>query len=120
MQHKDRFDSLSELFNEAIIIVDQAGVVERANAKAFDLLGAHIAHRPLDNFLRHPDFQDALDAALNVRHATVPFLPTPLSALHSRKVLHCEGQVSGCFDSLRRCDDVERTVAERDAAAHVD
>ena len=63
MQHKDRFDSLSELFNEAIIIVDQAGVVERSNAKAFDLLGAHIAHRPLDNFLRHPDFQDALDAA---------------------------------------------------------
>ena len=63
MQHKDRFDSLSELFNEAIIIVDQAGVVERSNAKALDLLGAHIAHRPLDNFLRHPDFQDALDAA---------------------------------------------------------
>jgi two-component system phosphate regulon sensor histidine kinase PhoR len=63
MQHKDRFDSLSELFNEAIIIVDQAGVVERSNTKAFDLLGAHIAHRPLDNFLRHPDFQDALDAA---------------------------------------------------------
>ena len=63
MQHKDRFDSLCELFNEAIIIVDQSGVVERSNAKAFDLLGAHIAHRPLDNFLRHPDFQDALDAA---------------------------------------------------------
>ena len=63
MQHKDRFDSLSELFNEAIIIVDQAGVVERSNAKAFDLLGAHIENRPLDNFLRHPDFQDALDAA---------------------------------------------------------
>ena len=46
MQHKDRFDSLSELFNEAIIIVDQAGVVERANAKAFDhlpicLIGFH-------------------------------------------------------------------------------
>ena len=63
MQHKDRFDSLSELFNEAIIIVDQAGVVERSNVKAFDLLGAHIENRPLDNFLRHPDFQDALDAA---------------------------------------------------------
>ena len=63
MQHKDRFDSLAELFNEAIVIVDQAGVVERSNAKALDLLGAHIAHRPLDNFLRHPDFQDALDAA---------------------------------------------------------
>ena len=63
MQHKDRFDSLSELFNEAIIIVDQAGVVERSNAKAFDLLGKHIENRPLDNFLRHPDFQDALDAA---------------------------------------------------------
>ena len=63
MQHKDRFDSLSELFNEAIIIVDQAGVVERSNVKAFDLLGAHIENRPLDNFLRHPDFLDALDAA---------------------------------------------------------
>ena len=63
MQHKDRFDSLFELFNEAIIIVDQAGVVERSNVKAFDLLGVHIANRPLDNFLRHPDFQDALDAA---------------------------------------------------------
>ena len=63
VQQTDRFDSLSELFNEAIIIVDRTGVVERANAKAFELLGAHIAHRPLDNFLRHPDFQDALDAA---------------------------------------------------------
>ena len=63
VQQTDRFDSLSELFNEAIIIVDRTGVVERSNAKAFELLGAHIAHRPLDNFLRHPDFQDALDAA---------------------------------------------------------
>ena len=63
VQQTDRFDSLSELFNEAIIIVDRTGVVERANAKAFELLGTHIAHRPLDNFLRHPDFQDALDAA---------------------------------------------------------
>ena len=63
VQQTDRFDSLSELFNEAIIIVDRTGVVERANAKAFELLGAHIAHRPLDNFLRHPDFQGALDAA---------------------------------------------------------
>ena len=63
VQQTDRFDSLSELFNEAIIIVDRTGVVERSNAKAFELLGAHIAQRPLDNFLRHPDFQDALDAA---------------------------------------------------------
>ncbi len=63
VQQTDQFYSLSELFNEAIIIVDRTGVVERSNAKAFELLGAHIAHRPLDNFLRHPDFQDALDAA---------------------------------------------------------
>ena len=63
VQQTDRFDSLSELFNEAIIIVDRTGVVERSNAKAIELLGAHIARRPLDNFLRHPDFQDALEAA---------------------------------------------------------
>ena len=63
MPQTDRFDSLSELFDEAIIIVDRTGVVEHSNAKAFELLGAHIANRPLDNFLRHPDFQDALDAA---------------------------------------------------------
>ena len=63
VQQQDRFDSLSELFSEAIIVVDRTGVVERSNAKAFELLGAHIAHRPLDNFLRHPDFQDALNAA---------------------------------------------------------
>ena len=48
VQQTDRFESLSKLFNEAIIIVDRTGVVERSNAKAFELLGAHIAHRPLD------------------------------------------------------------------------
>lgn len=70
VDQKDRFDSLSELFDEAIIIVDEAGVVTRSNAKAFDLLGTQITYNPLDNFLRHPDFLTALDAASSMGKKT--------------------------------------------------
>lgn len=59
---KDNFDRLTALIDDAVIMLDGAGVVVHANEKAFDLLGTHIAGYPLDWFLRHPDFLAALKA----------------------------------------------------------
>lgn len=60
---QDHFEQLSALLDDAVILLDAAGVVTQANQQAFALLGEHIAGYPLDWFLRHPDFMTALQAA---------------------------------------------------------
>lgn len=52
----DPFETMSQLLNEAVVLIDKDGLVTRANDAAFELLGNNIANKPLDNFLRHPDF----------------------------------------------------------------
>lgn len=58
----ENFEQIAALIDEAVILLDASGVVSRANAQAFELLGEHIAGYPLDGFLRHPDFMAALQA----------------------------------------------------------
>ena len=57
------FEIFSRLFDEAAVLVDHERLVVRANGRAIDLLGEHIVAQPLDNFLRHPEFFDALGQA---------------------------------------------------------
>jgi two-component system phosphate regulon sensor histidine kinase PhoR len=57
------FDIFSHLFDEAAVLVDRDHLVVRVNDAAIDLLGEHIVGKPLENFLRHPEFFDALGQA---------------------------------------------------------
>lgn len=58
-----QFENLTRLLEEAVILVDSNGMVVRANALAYELLGSNIDGKSLDNFLRHPDFFSALKRA---------------------------------------------------------
>ena len=64
------FDIFSRLFDEAAVLVDHDRVVVRANNKAVDLLGAHIVSKRLENFLRHPEFFEALGQAQEANTVT--------------------------------------------------
>lgn len=59
---KNQFEQLAALLDDAVILLDGAGTVTRANQQAFEFLGKHIAGYPLDWFLRHPDFKSALQS----------------------------------------------------------
>lgn len=58
-----RFETMAALIDEASVLLDAQSKVVAANAKALDLLGSHIIGFPLDRFLRHPDFAEAVRAA---------------------------------------------------------
>lgn len=58
-----RFENIALLLNEASLLLDMNSTVMAANDKAIDLLGSHITGLPLDRFLRHPDFAEAIKRA---------------------------------------------------------
>jgi two-component system phosphate regulon sensor histidine kinase PhoR len=49
--------------DEASLLLDAQGNVVQANEKALTLLGGHIIGYPIDRFLRHPDFAEAVRLA---------------------------------------------------------
>jgi two-component system, OmpR family, phosphate regulon sensor histidine kinase PhoR len=59
-----RFSHIAELVGEAGLLLDEKSTVLAANQKALDLLGGHITGYPLDRFLRHPDFAEAVRRAV--------------------------------------------------------
>lgn len=59
----ERFWNMAELLDEASVLLDAQSKVVAANDAALDILGSHIAGYPLDRFLRHPDFADAVRRA---------------------------------------------------------
>jgi two-component system phosphate regulon sensor histidine kinase PhoR len=59
----ERFKNMAELFGEACVLMDSQNHVVAANKAALDILGQHIIGYPLDRFLRHPDFNDAVRRA---------------------------------------------------------
>jgi two-component system phosphate regulon sensor histidine kinase PhoR len=58
-----RFQSMAALVDEASLLLDAQGNVVQANEKALTLLGGHIIGYPIDRFLRHPDFAEAVRLA---------------------------------------------------------
>lgn len=58
-----RFVNMARLVDEASLLLDADSTVIAANEMALDLLGQHIIGYPLDRFLRHPDFADAVRLA---------------------------------------------------------
>ena len=60
---KQRFESMAALVDEASLLLDAQSNVVFANDKALALLGDHIIGYPIDRFLRHPDFAEAVRAA---------------------------------------------------------
>jgi two-component system phosphate regulon sensor histidine kinase PhoR len=58
-----RFENLSRLLEQACVLVDARGSVALANDQAVDLLGASIVGSSLQGFVRHPDFESALELA---------------------------------------------------------
>ena len=58
-----RFESMAALVDEASLLLDVHGNVVHANAQALDLMGEHIIGYPMDRFLRHPDFAEAVRLA---------------------------------------------------------
>ena len=59
----ERFWNMAELLDEASVLLDAESKVVAANDAALDILGSHIIGYPLDRFLRHPDFADAVRRA---------------------------------------------------------
>ena len=60
---KQRFESMAALVDEASLLLDAQSTVVHANEKALALLGGHIIGYPIDRFLRHPDFAEAVRLA---------------------------------------------------------
>ena len=60
---KQRFNNMAALVDEASLLLDSKSNVVFANDQALALLGAHIVGYPIDRFLRHPDFAQALRLA---------------------------------------------------------
>ena len=60
---KQRFESMAALVDEASLLLDAQSTVVEANKKALALLGSHIIGYPIDRFLRHPDFAEAVRLA---------------------------------------------------------
>ena len=58
-----RFESMAALVDEASLLLDANSIVVQANEKALMLLGNYIIGYPIDRFLRHPDFAEAVRAA---------------------------------------------------------
>ena len=58
-----RFASMAALVDEASLLLDAQSTVVHANEKALALLGGHIIGYPIDRFLRHPDFAEAVRLA---------------------------------------------------------
>ena len=58
-----RFESMAALVDEASILLDAQSIVVEANEKALMLLGDYIIGYPMDRFLRHPDFAEAVRLA---------------------------------------------------------
>ena len=58
-----RFESMAALVDEASLLLDANSIVVQANEKALRLLGNYIIGYPIDRFLRHPDFAEAVRAA---------------------------------------------------------
>ncbi len=61
---EQRFQNMAQLVGEASLLLDADSTVMAANEQALDLLGAHIVGYPLDRFLRHPDFVEAVRIAI--------------------------------------------------------
>ena len=59
----ERFWNMAKLLDEASVLLDAQSKVVAANDAALDILGSHITGYPLDRFLRHPDFADAVRRA---------------------------------------------------------
>ena len=58
-----RFESMAALIDEASLLLDAQSIVVQANEKALMLLGNYIIGYPIDRFLRHPDFAEAVRLA---------------------------------------------------------
>ena len=58
-----RFESMAALVDEASLLLDAQSIVVQANEKALMLLGDYIIGYPIDRFLRHPDFAEAVRLA---------------------------------------------------------
>ncbi|MCH1487245.1 MAG: ATP-binding protein [Alphaproteobacteria bacterium] len=61
----ERFWNMAKLLDEASVLLDAQSNVVAANEAALDILGSHITGYPLDRFLRHPSFADAVRRACN-------------------------------------------------------
>ena len=61
----ERFWNMAKLLDEASVLLDAQSNVVAANQEALDILGSHIIGYPLDRFLRHPSFADAVRRACN-------------------------------------------------------
>lgn len=60
---QDRFANMALLIDEACALLDARGIVIAANDKMFALLGHQIAEYPMERFIRHEGFVEALRAA---------------------------------------------------------
>ena len=58
-----RFESMAALVDEASLLLDAQSIVVQANEKALALLGNYIIGYPIDRFLRHADFAEAVRLA---------------------------------------------------------
>ena len=58
-----RFESMAALVDEASLLLDAQSIVVQANEKALTLLGNYIIGYPIDRFLRHADFAEAVRLA---------------------------------------------------------
>ena len=58
-----RFESMAALVDEASLLLDAQSIVVQANDKALTLLGNYIIGYPIDRFLRHADFAEAVRLA---------------------------------------------------------
>ena len=58
-----RFESMAALVDEASLLLDAQSIVVQANEKALALLGNYIIGYPIDRFLRHADFAEAVRRA---------------------------------------------------------
>ena len=67
---KEHFEHMAKLLDEPCLLLDAKSMVLQANNKALELLGHHITGYPLDRFLRHPDFAEAVRAALEDNRLT--------------------------------------------------
>lgn len=57
------FESMAALVDEASLLLDAQSIVVQANEKALTLLGNYIIGYPIDRFLRHADFAEAVRLA---------------------------------------------------------
>ena len=61
---------MAALIDEASLLLDTQSIVVQANEKALMLLGNHIIGYPIDRFLRHPDFAEAVRLAHEEKRQT--------------------------------------------------